>query len=286
MNGPPTPETGCESAARYQVRGLLGRGNGTEVWEAETADDRRVALKFLPWNNARTVQTKIESIQALHALRHPNLLLATEVWHQPGYLVIAMECADRSLADYLEATQDGRGHALAPEEALACLTPAAKALDFLNRRQHQLNGQCVGFQHGGVKLSNLLLFGRTVKLADFGLIAEAYAPLQGQRHAAWRVTAAPEVLQGWVSDRTDQYSLALVYAQLRGVELPCAESVMTAVPADGGGGIDLAALSCEERAIVARALHPTPQGRWASCRDLLKQLEQFVRRPGANGVVP
>ena len=44
-----------------------------------------------------------------------------------------------------------------------------RALDFLNARQHNLEGRRVGFQHSDVKPNNILIVGDVAKLTDHGL---------------------------------------------------------------------------------------------------------------------
>src|SRR5262245_27828199 len=80
----------------------------------------------------------------------------------------------------------------------------ARALDFLNARQHLLDGQRVGIQHGNIKPTNLLLFGETVKISDFGLATPTGTPVKVHQRAGTWGYAAPEVLQGRLSDWTDQ----------------------------------------------------------------------------------
>src|SRR5437764_704164 len=73
--------------------------------------------------------------------------------------------------------------------------------------------------------------------------------------------AAPERLQGSLSDRSDQYALAVSYCQLRSGQLPYPE------PPPGFGkdytrpAPDLSMLTPAEGRILARALSAVPQDR-------------------------
>src|SRR5205814_1807723 len=111
----------------------------------------------------------LRSIQMVSDLPHPHLTRVDKVWCAPGYLVVVMELADGSLADLLEVYQADLGTPLPPDHLCPLLAQAAQALDFLNTRQHLLNGQWVTVQHCDVTPPNLLLFGQTVKVSDFGL---------------------------------------------------------------------------------------------------------------------
>src|SRR5262249_14214956 len=155
---------------------------------------------------------------------HPHLTRVHRVWCAAGFLVVAMELADGSLADLLEVYRAEVGTALPPDHLVPLLAQAAQALDFLNTRQHLLNGQWVTVQHCDVSPANLLLFGATVKLSDFGLTTTLAFHEKTHLRAGTPDYAAPEVFQARVSDRTDQYALAVCYCQLRGGRLPFPDS--------------------------------------------------------------
>jgi serine/threonine protein kinase len=120
--------------------------------------------------------------------------------------------------------------------------------------------------------ANLLLFGQTVKVSDFGLTTALAFREKAHLRAGTPAYAAPEVFQGRVSDRTDQYALAVSYCQLRGGCLPFPDTPPTFVPGYVRPAPDLTMLTPAERPAVARALSPVPQDRWPSCGELLAEL--------------
>src|SRR5262249_33047731 len=131
-----------------------------------------------------------------------------------------MELADGSLLDLLDAYREIYGTPIHPQQVCLYLAQAAAATDFLNTRQHNLDGRRVGFQHCDIKPSNLLVFGEKVKVADFRLASPTSTSLRFQRRAGTLDYTAPEVFQSRLSDRTDQYALAVTYCLLRGGRLP------------------------------------------------------------------
>lgn len=260
---------GLEPCPGYKLRHLLGKGGYAEVWEASAPDGTSVALKFLPVGDSLSAAREIRSIQAVRQLDHPHLITIHQVWCQAGYIVVSMELAEGSLLDLLEIHGAEYGEAMPAEEVCATLHQAAEVLDFLNTRQHRIDGQRVAIQHCDVKPSNLLLCGRRVKLADFGLAAITTSRMQPHRRAGTLDYTAPEVFQGRLSDQTDQYSLAVTYCLLRGGALPFTDTPATFTKGYVRPAPCLEMLSEAERPIVGRALAPVPQDRWPSCRAFI-----------------
>ena len=87
---------------------------------------------------------------------------------------------------------------------------------------------------------------------------------------------APEVFQGWLSDRTDQYALAVSYCELRSGRLPFSDTPETFDKKYLRPEPDLSMLSPAEQPIIARALDAVPQDRWPSCSNLMTRLTQCL----------
>jgi serine/threonine protein kinase len=269
-------QAGLEPYPGYHLRQRLGRGGFAEVWEAEVGEGKSLALKFMPCDDGLAASKEIRSIQAVRQLCHPHLIQIKNVWCYPGYVVIAMELADGSLLDLLEAYRLEFGTNIVPEQVCTLLGQAAQALDFLNTRQHNLNGQVVAIQHCDVKPSNLLLFGETVKVADFGLSAQTTSQLKAHRKAGTLDFTAPEVFQGRLSDRTDQYALAVSYCLLRAGKMPFADTPANFQADYVRPPPNLSMLPRDEQPIIARALSPVPQDRWPSCTEMIAQLSNVI----------
>jgi serine/threonine protein kinase len=183
-----------------------------------------------------------------------------------------MELADGSLLDLLEGYQAEFGTPLVRHDVCRYLSQVAATLDFLNSRQHVIDGQYVGLQHCDIKPTNLLLFGEKVKLSDFGLTSQTSCALKAHQRAGTRDYTAPEVIQGRLSDWTDQYSLAITYCHLRGGSLPFEPTPQQLSNDAVLREPDLSLLTPAERPIIERALAPVPQNRWPTCRELMARL--------------
>jgi serine/threonine protein kinase len=270
-----SPSTLCmgKMIADYCLRRLRGRGGFGSVWEA-TKDGATVALKFLPCGNSQAAAQEIRSIQIIRELHHPNLVRIHQVWAYRGYVIVTMDLADGSLLDLLEAYQQEYGTPLVRHDICLYLAQVAQVLDFLNSRQSAGQRQGMAVQHCDIKPSNLLLFGESVRLTDFGLASLTGTPLMRHRRAGTLAYAPPEVFSGRLSDWSDQYSLAVTYYQLRTGRLPFAE------PASFRNYVrpapDLSPLHPAEQPILARALAPAPQDRWPSCAALIAELTRLL----------
>lgn len=268
----PPIQAGTEPHPGYRVTRFLGRGGFSEVWEAEGADGSRVALKFMSSADGRVAPREIRSMQMVRKFAHPGLIRLDRVSLYRQYIVVVMELAEGGLNDLLEAYQTELGTPIPPEQICLYFAQAAEVLDFLNARQHRVNGQLVGVQHCDVKPSNLLLCGDQVKLSDFGLASTITGPTNSHNPSGTAAYAAPEVFKGRLSDRTDQYSLAVSYCELRGGRLPFADAPAHFDRAYNRPAPDLTMLPESERPVVARALNPAPPDRWPSSTEFITRL--------------
>lgn len=268
-------ESGSQPIPGWKLTELRGKGGFAEVWEAVSPAGERIAIKFMAGRSASASVKEMRIIQTIQQLRHPGLLRMDRIWSIPEYIVIAMELADGSLLDVLEAHQTEFHTQMAPEVVIHYLGPVAAGLDFLNCHQHSFEGRIVGFQHADVKPSNLLIVGNQTKIADFGLCRPTVAAVNTQQGQCGTPDfAAPEVHRGVLADTSDQYSLAVTYFHLRTGQFP--------FPAQMAGfkrensyqrpAPNLAGVSREESRVLERALELEPSLRWPNCQALMSSL--------------
>ena len=274
---PFAPEVGAEPFPGYRLLRLRGRGAFASVWESTTPSERRVALKFMSSQSGQTGSTtarEIRSLQRIQALIHPHLLRIHEVWSLPGTIAIAMDLADASLLDLMMLYHDDFEKHVDPDKLYMYLGQAAKALDFLNARRHMVDGRLVGYQHGDIKPNNILLVGDNAFLADYGLATvTSGANTPCPRHGTMEY-AAPEIFAGYLTEASDQFSLAVTYHLLRTGTFPFP-------PPPPVGALkktflrpppDLSNLPAHERSIVGRALAPIPTNRFPTCSEFIAVL--------------
>jgi serine/threonine protein kinase len=276
MSGANLPPIHPDHYPGYTLIRVRGRGGYGQVYEAEKADGTLVALKFLPYANSTAASREIRSIQLVRQLRHHHLTAIDKVWCCPNYLVIAMELADGSMADLHDAYLSEFDTGVAADYLCFLLAQAAEVLDFMQEPRHQVRGRLVGFQHCDIKPSNLLLFGETLKLCDFGLTSVLSAKIAPHRRAGSLDYSPPEVFQGNLSQWTDQYSLAVTYCLLRGSRLPFQDTPGRYDPNYVRPRPDLSMLSDAEQPIIRRALSAQPSARWPSCREMIAELEKAI----------
>jgi serine/threonine protein kinase len=220
-------------------------------------------------------------ISHLKALRDP-VLPATEVhWSPAERLVILTEPYGGSLRDRFDR-RHGEGQPGIPRaELLTLLRSAAEALDGLYARH--------GLQHLGINPRNLLVDEDLLRVADFGLIPLVWLPTGESASALNGRYAAPELFDRKPSRTADQFSLALVYAEmLTGVNprphRPSGSGVHRRPPpgpkpstTTRAARIDLDLLPAHDREAVARALQADPEKRYPSCTAFIHALEQAAR---------
>ncbi len=266
-------DAGTEPVAGYPLVRPLGRGGFGEVWEARAPGDVRVALKFI---RLGTTEAGFEqrALGVIRDIRHPHLLDVQFATRVDDCMVFAMPLCERSLKDRLRECQEQGLVGLPRAELLRFMSELAPAIDFLNEPNHPgEDGKRVGVQHRDIKPHNVFLVGGSVRLADFGLAKVLEASRASHTGSMSPHYVAPEVIEGQVSRWSDQYSLAVTYAQLRTGQLPFqGMSVSQVLHAHLHHPPDLSGLPEPERRALARALAKRPEARWPDCRAFVEAL--------------
>ncbi|HJT77426.1 MAG TPA: serine/threonine-protein kinase, partial [Gemmataceae bacterium] len=263
----------------YLLRRLLGRGAFGEVWLAEAPGGVEVAVKILHRSvRPDEAERELEALRLIKGLRHQSLLSLQAYYALEDRLVIVLELADRSLPQRLAECRAAGQPGIPAAELLAYFREVAEALDYLHENQ---------VLHRDVKPDNILLTGRHAKLADYGLarLLEQHS-LQIASMAGTPPYMAPEVFGGRVSRHSDQYSLAVTYAELRlGRRLISGSNLLELMVAHQEARFDLTPLSVPEQEVLRKALAREPSQRYRSCSAFIQALSRATPE-GAGGNVP
>ena len=267
---------GSQPVSGYRLRQKLGQGGFGEVWEAVGPGGFRVALKFVCLQHGAG-DAEVRALEVIKEIRHPNLLSVHGAWQMDGFLIIAMDLADRTLLDRFREAVGEEHPGIPPSELIGYMEEAAKGIDFLNRPIRSVGNERGGIQHRDIKPQNLLLVGGSVKVADFGLSRFLEQSVTGHSGSMTPHYAPPEFFDHRTSDRSDQYSLAVTYCLLRGGTLPFRGSPLEVMNGHVGQNPDLSMLPEDEATVVARSLAKEPNARWPNCDDFVGALRACLR---------
>lgn len=300
-------EIGDRPVPGHTLVRFLGRGGFGEVWEVSAPGGARAALKIITLDG-KEGRKEFRAIRLVKHIRYPHLVPINSLWltdaegnlldeslldaddleehgsgkvGQPHELYIAMGLGDKNLLDRLrECKQEGLT-GIPLDELLAYLEDAAKGIDYLNRPIHDLGQGPIAITHCDIKPQNIMLVGDSAQICDFGL---ARAMIKGdvRKSVGTAMTiayAAPECLsrQG-PGPRTDQYSLAVSYYELRTGELPFAEdsTMMDIMQAHTLGRLELSRLPPAERQVIRVATSIRPEDRFESAVKMVRALRRAI----------
>jgi serine/threonine protein kinase len=262
---PYTKRAGWEPIPGYALIEPLGRGGFGEVWKCEAPGGLHKAIKFVSGETAISGSTsdqlrqEYHSFQRVKAIRHPFLLSLERVELVGNDLIIVMELADKQLADRFHECVAERLPGIPREELLGYAMEAAEALDLIGGKH--------GLQHLDVKPANLFLTSGHVQVGDFGLVSKLDGGRNCRGSRGFTASyASPEVLQGQIHARSDQYSLALAYYELLTGGFPfSANTTQQMIGQHLSAAPDLSRLPERDRPAVGRALSKRPEERFPSC---------------------
>lgn len=200
---------------RYQILEMIGRGGMAYVYKAKDLKlNRFVAVKVLReeyTDNEQFIKKFDRESQAAAGLSHPHIVSVYDVGVQDNIYYIIMEYVDGiTLKQYLNK----KGH-LDYEEATQYILEVAGALKCAH--EHRII-------HRDIKPHNILLTKKLEpKVADFGIaraITSSTVTMTNQTMGSVHYISPEQARGGFVDERSDLYSLGIMYYELLTGQLP------------------------------------------------------------------
>lgn len=265
----------------YRLIDRLGGGTFGEVWRAiKRGSNAEIAVKIIePDDNdvaslLDAFSTEAKAWKAASGDTNVNALLRIEV-HDNKFLLIS-ECADQSLDDWLKKH---KGKAPSIESAVQMMYGILSGLSYLHSRNPTI-------LHLDLKFKNILLFGETPKLTDFGLSRlTSVSRIHGSQMMGTVDFMAPEIFENppVYSVHSDQWACGIMlYWMLMGHspfydrDLEPAEPLIMAyilrqipkpLPTYIPAGV---------QAVVMRSLSKDPQDRYKSVEEMQDNLKRAM----------
>jgi serine/threonine protein kinase len=175
------------------------------------------------------------------------------------------EPAEGSLRDRLQACQRGGFPGIPAKELLRYVREVAQSLD-------ALHGQSLLYRD--VKPDNILVRNGHAQLANSGMLLP---PLGKAVSTGTPAYMAPEVWRGKAGARSDQYSLALSYAEMRfGCRPFSGRDLMEVMRQHLEDAPELASLPASEQQVLLKAMAKDPEQRYPNCLSFVQELERGV----------
>jgi serine/threonine protein kinase len=267
----PAAPAGADLLAGYRFLECVGRTPVAETWRVLDAAGNKRLLKFVLGFDPRADREN-QGLARLRSLRHPALAPLQVIPAGENRVALVTDPGDASLATRLKSCQAEGQTGLPREELLGHLRTAATALDELYSA-HRL-------QHLGLSPRHLVLSDDTLHLLDFAQAELVWMPLGQQPGALNPRYCAPELFEGQIGRASDQYGLALMFAELlTGIHPFRSQNTRALAVARNRGTPDLGLLPAPDRRVLLRALHADPDRRFPTCVALLDALEAAANGP-------
>lgn len=268
--------SGTLVGGHYTLTKRIGTGGFGEVWLGNDIHGNipkaiKVIFRSIESDEAKT---ELHALEIIKRLNHPYLLRTEGFFAEQERLIVVMELADGSLREMLKKCKKESESGLPVEKLLVYMRHAAEALDYLAEE---------GIFHRDIKPENILLVGKIAKVADFGL-AKLAANRQSTKtnFAGTSAYSSPETWKGRVTARSDLYSLAATYGELRlGRPVFKGSTIYEFMIEHLQSQPNLEPMPEAEKAVMLRALAKDPADRYPTCAEFVRELERAIAGPGA-----
>jgi hypothetical protein len=270
----------------YEVVELVGAGGMGEVYRArDTRLGREVAVKVLPAGVADPDRLRRfeQEARAASSLNHPNIVTIHDIGTHDLNVFVAMELVEgRSVRETLH------GEPLPPRRVIELGAQIADGL---------AKAHAVGIVHRDLKPDNVMLSrDGFVKIVDFGLAKLAEPAVAGGADAPTIAPAttpgmvmgtvgymSPEQASGQPADfRSDQFSFGTILYEMvtgrKAFERKTSAETLTAIIREDPEPLESVSprTPAPLRWIIERCLEKEPDDRYASTKDLARDLKQLA----------
>jgi serine/threonine protein kinase len=277
---PPAAQATCVSVPGYRFLHCLGENGLGDLWAVEDTAGRELRALCL----FAFASESAALIRRLQALKHPALP-PTEVFCGPsGRVVLFGERFETTLRDRFEKCLEEGRPGVPRGELLGHLRQVAEALDALHREQ--------GLSHLALNPRSLALHRGRVWLIDFGLVPLVWLPTGEPITPLNARYAAPGPWGKGDGPAADQYSLALIYAEMLTGIHPRPQRLSSGrhrrhahkatnwvAPPRTPPRLNLDLLTPADRDVVGRALDADPARRYENCTAFVAALEAAGAAP-------
>jgi len=278
---------------KHQLIRQLAIGGMAEVYLARARGiegfTKRVVLKRILPQYAMSedfVKMFLDEARLAATLDHPNVVHVYDIGQTVGNYYFTMEYVQGQDVRTILKTEHKAGRAVPWGCALAIARGIAAGLHYAHDKT-DLDGQALGIVHRDVSLSNILVsYDGAVKLVDFG-VAKCVARETETRAGTLKGKIAymsPEQCRGEPLDRrSDIFALGIILYELTtGTRLFAGESEFATLQKIATEDVEppstrRADFPRELEDIILKALARDRDNRYASARDLQRDLEKFAR---------
>jgi serine/threonine-protein kinase len=262
---------------RYEIIELTGKGGMSLVYKAkDKLLNRYVAVKVLKEEfveNEQFIKKFNRESQAAASLSHPNIVNVFDVGSEDNINYIVMEFIDGMTLKHDLMLKEK----FEPEEATKIVRDIALALSHAHKNK---------IIHRDVKPHNILMTKEEVpKVADFGIaraITSSTVTMTGETMGSVHYISPEQARGGFVDERSDLYSLGIVYYEL----------LSGKVPFDGENSVTIAiqhiqnkitpineiepSISDDINYIVMKLIKKQPEERYQSADALVDDLNRIL----------